>query len=816
MRIKKNKRWRKIKFYLKCGSFVLVCLFLALNVNFVDAGDYDSAISKNRKDGIYATASLNGVNHLYYLNMYTVNGRVAYCLEIGVDVSTDIYHSTNDFGYISLTEEQSWYVKNISYFGYLYPGHDDYKYYMAAQELIWEYLSNIEVQWTNVLDFNGPRIDIESYKQEILNLYKISESGIDLEKVGTLKLNKEYVVDDLSNYLNNYEIVETNNIEAFIKDNAVYLKTRSDYIGKASIVLKKKDIYAYESMFYYYDNSQKLISSGDLGEDKQVISFNIVGSNLLIKVVDKDTGLSNPQGEATLKDAMYGLYNEDDKEVGGIVTDINGGSYLLNLPYGKYYIKQLRSSAGYLKNSEIYELDIDEDEEEIVLEQQVIYNNIRFFKTYGQNNGKVAVEAGVSFIIYDSSNDIYERVVTDESGIGMFKLPYGNYLVHQENTVEGYKLIDDFSIRVKGKVDEVINYNLFDEAVEYSLKLKVKNIVSGDDILCKGFKFKIKDKNSGEYISYLSDDVFSTDENGELLFPMNLIYGEYVIEQIETVENYLLNEDMIEVIVDDHTNFELVDDKLLVEVPFYNQLIMGRVNVVTMKEIFNIADGEYNYEKEMLGNIEVELIADKPIVVDGKVIYNDGDVVDNFVTNEEGTFRLDSLYLGDYCLQGFEAVKNCFSLVNNDSGIGIIDKTIEMVDLINKGDILIHNVSSEGKIIEGTIMEVYNNDGEVLFKGITNQEGIIKVGDIPFGSYCILEKKISDDYFLEEKSICFDIKDEIKDIYVTNKRKNKTIISIPDTFSNKNNVWKLGIVVLFFVIVGGFLYKKVFCGNDTV
>lgn len=810
MRIKKKNRFRKMSFYLKCGIFVFVCLFLVLNVNFVDAGDYDSAISKNRKEGIYATAYLNGVNHLYYLNMYTMNGRVAYCLEIGVDVSTDIYHSTNDFGSISLTEEQSRYVKNISYFGYLYPGHEDYKYYMAAQELIWEYLSNIEVQWTNILDFNGPRIDIEGYKQDILNLYKNAEKGISLEKVGNLKLNKEYVINEVNSYLNNYEIVETNNVDAFIENNTIKLKTRGDYIGKASIVLKKKGIYNYGSKFYYYDNSQKLISVGDLEDDKVVVTVNIVGSNLLIKVVDKDTGLSNPQGEATLKDASYSLYDENNKEVGGILTDINGVSYLLNLPYGKYYIKQNRASVGYVKNNDIYEFVFDEDEEEVILYQQVITNNIKFFKTYGQNNGKIKVEAGVNFVIYDSFNNIYKKIVTDEEGVIFIELPYGNYLVHQENTVKGYKMIEDFSIKVKDNIEEIINYNLFDEAFEYSLKLKVKNMVTGDNILNEGFAFKVKDKSSGDYISDFSGDIFFTNQNGELLFPMKFIYGEYVIEQVGVAKNYLLNKEKLELVIDEHTSFLMVDGNLIAEVAFYNQLIMGRVNVESLQEIFNVEAFEYCYKKEILENVEFDLVASKDIVVDNKIIYKNGEKVNSFVTNEKGKFRIDNLYLGDYCLEAFFGVKNCFSLVNDNNEIGIIDKNVEIIKLINKGDVLIYNVSSSGEVIEGTMMEVFDDKGNVILNAITNQDGIIKVGNIPFGSYCVLEKKINDNYFLDEKSTCFVVNEKKKDVYITNKQKKNMIISVPDTFSNKKNVWNLIIVILVLIVIGGFLYKKVF------
>ena len=41
---------------------------------------------------------------------------------------------------------------------------------MASQELIWEYLSNAEVEWTNEMKVDGDRINIDEYKSDILEL----------------------------------------------------------------------------------------------------------------------------------------------------------------------------------------------------------------------------------------------------------------------------------------------------------------------------------------------------------------------------------------------------------------------------------------------------------------------------------------------------------------------------------------------------------------------------------------------------------------------------------------------------------------------
>ena len=98
----------------------LVIIIGIFSFKMVKAGINDSLIKKNRIDGVYAVTRLDGKDRIFYLNMYTLNERVAYCIEIGVDIDTDIYNSTYDFSVSGLSNEQIEYIRNISYFGYGY------------------------------------------------------------------------------------------------------------------------------------------------------------------------------------------------------------------------------------------------------------------------------------------------------------------------------------------------------------------------------------------------------------------------------------------------------------------------------------------------------------------------------------------------------------------------------------------------------------------------------------------------------------------------------------------------------------------------
>ena len=154
----------------KCKIFKRIFFLFALVIVFsfrgyVNSEMNDSLLERNRIDDIYARVIIDGKARIFYLNMYEMNGRIAYCIDLGVDITTSIYHSTNDFSSSHLTSEQIDYIKKVSYFGYGYEGHNDYRYYMASQEIIWEYLNNNEVEWISDLTNDGEKINTIKYER---------------------------------------------------------------------------------------------------------------------------------------------------------------------------------------------------------------------------------------------------------------------------------------------------------------------------------------------------------------------------------------------------------------------------------------------------------------------------------------------------------------------------------------------------------------------------------------------------------------------------------------------------------------------------
>lgn len=812
----KKIKSRKIKIKnKKIFKLMILIFFIVVSLRYVlkvDAGMNDTTIERNRVNDVYAVTTLNGVQRIFYLNMYRMNGRVAYCIELGVDITTNIYHSSDNFSISYLSSDQIEYIRSISYFGYQYAGHDDYRYYMAAQELIWEYLSSVDVEWTNVLNANGERIDISFYKKEILekrNRYygRVTFSWIDGQKYfGGDKI----ILSDIAGVLSDYEVVSNNYSNVNIDGNILNITVSNNYIGTEEIILKKKNFYNYDSKFYYYDTSQKLISNGNFKDITRTLYFNIVGRKMKVQVVDKTTKNNIPLGQASLAGAEYELYNDKNERLGIYTTNSDGSFEVDNLFYGKYYFKQIKASKGYLLSEEEKIIDFVDASEKVVLEQEVISTLVEIRKKYGVSDNYIP-EAGISFHILDWNNLIYDEIITDKDGIAAILLPYGNYTIVQDNTSWGYSKVEPFQVVVDEDVDYKKVYNLINELIQYKVKINTIEVNSGRHIVGNNIVYRIREKGSEKYIEFNGKSEFEADSNGTLVFPLLFSYGDYVLEQVNVPYGVLLNTKQFEFSINEETQFCEDGDDLYLNLDFYNKFIIGNLEVIVNKEQFYSSINNYTYEKVPVIKKEFLLIANGDIVFNEEVIYQDKEEISRLITNEDGVFVINNLYLGNYCL--IDADKNrreCFSIKSDSNKKEFVEKRLEISETLDKNDILIRNEDESGRVMEGNVFEIYNENGNVIYTGITNDKGIIKINDLVVGNYCIKQKKITDNKYLLADDLCIYL-DSNKEVKIINNIIKRNKILVPDTFSNKFNFFGLLLINVFFLVVIIFyVYKKIF------
>lgn len=809
-----KSRKRRIQRRILCKWVVVVILILVSfsQVSNVEAGLNDTTIKMNRMDGIYAVTNLNGQDRIFYLNMYQMNGKVSYCIELGVNVTTGIYHSTGDFSITSLNEKEIEYIRSVSYFGYGYKDHNDYRYYMATQEIIWEYLTGIDVVWTNELSVNGARIDISSYKEDIFKdrseYYK--EIDFDVLVKESYSLGTNFILSDINNVISDYKIVSNVHSLANIDGNSLVIDILDDYIGEEKIILKKDEYYNYDSELYYYDNSQKLISNGNFKIISEEVSFRIEGFKIKGQVIDQDTLANVPLGQATFEGAVYELYNENRELLDIYTTNVDGTFYIENLPYGVYYVKQIKASEGYLLNSDEIMIELYEGDLELRLEQKLISNVVEIKKVYG-NNEKYIPEDNILFQIFDYNGDLYEEILTNNEGIATVWLPYGNYLFHQESTTLGYSKVLDFEVVIDKEQSDKLFYNLVNEFIGSKVKIRTFQQDSGKTFFDGIFTYRIRKSGESNYLEFEGNDIFETNQNGELVLPMIFSYGDYILEQVSVPKGVFKNSNSLEFTIDDQTDLQFVDGDLFIELDVFNQFIMGSLEFLSNEEVFYISNNDYDYKKEPRVETPFSLVANQDIIVNGEILYHEGEEIQDVSTDSKGLAMVENLYLGSYCLIDLSTEqRECFSFESNSSNEKEILKKIEMTIFSEKADIVIQNQNDYGENIEKSVFELYKDDN-LIYTGITNEEGIIQIKDLVHGTYCIKQKSVSSAYELVQDRECI-VLDNDQIIDFINKKIGKNKIAIPDTFSDVSS-WVIFINVVFLIGMIIFVYKKIFINN---
>ncbi len=175
---------------------ILVSLFSIKDVSAQD----QYTLSLEKQNGIYMTR--RGVSYgydSYPFYIYKMNGMYAYCIEPGKHITTYTYVGTSDYVDLGFSEELKEKLELIGYYGRDYPGHDNVRYSMAAQALIWELTGVDEVTfWTKQYE-EGEEIDITKERNEIMNLVNSHKTLPSFKSNYSSDLNREITITDTKN-----------------------------------------------------------------------------------------------------------------------------------------------------------------------------------------------------------------------------------------------------------------------------------------------------------------------------------------------------------------------------------------------------------------------------------------------------------------------------------------------------------------------------------------------------------------------------------------------------------------------------------------
>lgn len=829
-----NSIIKKLKWVLPIFLFGIIYLIPTSKVKALTS---DSFYYEWITPKIYVNKYKDGVERSERIQVYhrRSDGRVAYCIEPGIDFSDSTILTGYDHDQASLSgmSPDTWLRVNLlAYYGYGYGNHTDSKWYAITQYEIWKaYPRGWTTYWAD--SFHGNNISqFESESAELLSLVnshftRPSFSGSTTEVV----VGDTITLTDNNGVLSKYNIESNKDVTIRKEGNKLYITPNK--VGNITINLNKySDRIGSPTLAYIADGVQNLMTAGNLDPVNASLKINSIGGKVTINKVDKDTKLSVPQGDATLKGATYGIYKEDGTKVSSITTNDKGIVTSGTLPsQGRYYLQEELPSQGYeLDTDNRYYFVITKDNlyPTVTVYEKVIERHFDLFKVFATDKtGFLIGEPNVSFDIYlKSSNKKVARITTNEKGYAEAVLPYGKYIVKQVSSTLNHEKIEDFEITINENTEEPY-YHLISNA-EIKAKLKVVKIDadSKEVIKMSGIKFKIFDLQNNEYVcqnvTYPNAQKiceFETNENGEFITPYALKSGKYRLEEIDQkIDGYLWNSNSMEFEIGE--NSELITDNdygTMILVKFKNQQVKGKVTINKTGEKLIIKNGSYSYEEVALEGVKFGIYAREDIITkDGKKHYKKNELISTIYTNDEGVAELDNLFLGKYYIKELSVPNDNlvldtkeydFELTYKDQYTEVVTKSFEILNKYKKGELIFTKTDlSTGKVLPNTLIEIYTENNVLIFSGRTDKDGKIIISNLPVGKYFILEKEAPEGYMLADNKIPFEIKDngDVVKANMTNQA-----IEVPNTSLNDSNVINVIGVVVTLLGIAYLIYDKV-------
>ena len=447
---------------------------------------------------------------------------------------------------------------------------------------------------------------------------------------------------------------------------------------------------------------------------------------------DAETG-NTPQGDATLKGAVYGLFAREDivhpdgktgvlykkgTQITSLTTDKNGQASVSNLYLGKYYFKELTPPVGYLLDQEEHEVDCSYEganvpvvERKAISKEDVIKQPFQIIKA--ANNGKTDADLlkGIGFSAwlasdlkvkadgsYDFSSanpvvitaDGKTEMFTDEKGYACsIPLPYGTYVVKETTSKHNYEPVDDFIVTINENHPDTpqVWRVLLDKEFEAKLKIIKKDDETKKSVLLANTEFKVYDLDHQKYVeqvtTYPSTKVhksYFTDANGYLILPNNLKIGNYRIEEVTAPEGYTQSSAYVTVSVDTNTAYMIdpTSKDAIIEVEYENHPVKGELTIFKQGELLAGYDHDFQYELCGLKGVTFEVYAAEDIFTADHQVDENGNrtlyyakdaLVAKVTTDEDGYAYVKDLPLGEYYVKESEAPEGFVHNENSEKAV---------------------------------------------------------------------------------------------------------------------------------------------------
>ena len=193
----------------------------------------------------------------------------------------------------------------------------------------------------------------------------------------------------------------------------------------------------------------------EIKDDGQVVDVEIENKRIRGNITLTKVDAEYPQN--TLQGAIFEVYEDtsnngkldaEDKLIGTLDEKENGVYEMLNLLYGRYFVKETKAPEGFILDTDVYEVFIDTDGKTYTVENkagvgfinEAMRGNLKIIKTSSDGNVK-----GFTFRI-TGPNGYNETFTTDDKGeILIENLRIGEYRISEvaDNASASYVLPAD-------------------------------------------------------------------------------------------------------------------------------------------------------------------------------------------------------------------------------------------------------------------------------------------------------------------------------------------------------------------------------------
>jgi len=889
-----KKKGKLIKFF----ALAFASIVGLIGITKVNAQIYYETLVEEKQPNIWYTRRGGGKPYMSaQYSTYTMNGKVVYCIEPGVDITIHDYNGADGLVNSPYDEATNKKIELIGHYGYNYPGHQTLRYRMAAQSLIWETTGGQIVEfWTEASGW-GDYININAERNEIMRLVnahynKPSFNGTSMEVI----VGQEYKVTDTNGLMSEYALYKADGIDVRISGNDIYFTPRAT--GNLSLSVARKH-YDNETTIVFKGNDEKSQKMGYFRFSDPVvakINLNVLGGKIKITKVDSENNTTTPQGQASLIGAKYNVINSSGSVVATLTIGNDNTAITGHLPLGTYTIKEISPSTGYYLNNTSYTATVNSsDTVSITVKEDVIKAPIKVSKVDSETKtckaSGLATLKGAVYEVFDSNGNLVDTITTGDDCTAISKyLPYGKYTVKEKTPSTGYYIDENtYDVNINDGNVKVVT------STENVIKGRIKvNKIDSETKTCKalgqatlvGAKFDIKDHNNNVVDTItIGDDCTATSKY--------LPYGNYKIVETKQPTGYYINTEVFEQFisvkndysitvkedviknyisilkqydyVNGNTTFLNAEANITFEIFYPNGTKYGEVK--TDKNGYATLDIPYGVWKfhQVNSNTGFEKIYDFYITVDenseleqyynilnnkisayvqvvkkdsetGKTIaipnvkfkiqntdtkqyvsqYVGGKVYDNFMTDENGVFTTYlKLEAGNYKLVEIESPKGYllskdgveFTIGENTEYNYTTYGAIVVVEFNNtpiKGQVEIFK-SGEKFVVENDTFTykdislkgikfniyadediksadgnyLYYNKGDLVQTITTDENGYVKSKKLPLGKYYLVEVETKENYVLDTKEYHFELTE----------KDNKTAI-VYDTYKAYNYLKK--------------------------